>query len=69
MLYEIHYEGGPEHGRMTYAFRPYFRLKHPDNAIYQAEMEGNQPVMEWVDDDTRAFMLRFVGYWPEVPDL
>jgi hypothetical protein len=66
MIYELHYVGGPEDGRMTFALRPYFRMQHPDNAVYQAEMEGKGPVMAWVDDDTRAITLHFEGYWPEV---
>jgi hypothetical protein len=68
MLYEIHYVGGPDDGSMTYAFHPYFRMKHPNHAVYQAEMEGKHPVMEWVDDETRAITLYFLGYWPEVKD-
>jgi hypothetical protein len=68
LVYQLHYVGGPDDGRMCFAFRPYFRMRHPDNAIYQAEMEGGQPAMEWVDDETRAITLHFLGYWPEVPD-
>ena len=66
-IYELHYSGGPDDGRMTLAFRPYFRMKHPDNAVYQAEMDGDQPLMEWVDDETRAIRLYFEGYSPDVP--
>jgi hypothetical protein len=66
MLYEIHYVGGPDNGRTAYAFRPYFRMRHPDNAVYQAEMDGNEPLMDWVDDETRAITLYFEGYWPDV---
>jgi hypothetical protein len=29
-------------------------------------MHGDQPLMEWVDDDTRAITLHFLGYWPQV---
>ena len=73
MIYEIHYVGGPNDGQMAFAIRPYFRMKHHDNAVYQAEMEGEGagaganggPVMDWVDDDTRAITLHFVGFWPE----
>jgi hypothetical protein len=43
-------------------------MRHPDNAVYQAEMEGDQSVLESVDDDTRAITLYFEGYWPEVSD-
>jgi hypothetical protein len=68
MIYEIHYIGGPEDGHMAYALRPYFQMRHPDNAVYQAEMEGNQPVLEWVDDKTRAITLYFAGYGPEGRD-
>jgi len=68
MIYELHYVGGPEHGRMAYAIRPYFRMRHPDGAVYQAEMDGEQPVTEWVDDDTRAIALHFAGYEPEAGD-
>ena len=66
MIYELHYVGGPEDGHMVYAFRPYFCMRHPDNAVYRAEMDGDGPALEWVDDDTRAITLRFEGYWPEV---
>jgi hypothetical protein len=67
LIYEIPYVGGPADGQRAYAIRPYFRMRHPDNAVYQAEMEGQQPRMEWVDDQTRAITLHFEGYWPEVP--
>jgi hypothetical protein len=52
---------------MAFAFRPYFPMKHPDNAVYQAKMDGNQPAMEWMDDETRAITLHFEGYWPDAP--
>jgi hypothetical protein len=67
LIYQLYYRGGPDDGRMAYAFRPYFRMKHPDNAVYQAEMDGDQPAMEWVDDETRAITMYFEGYWPEAP--
>jgi hypothetical protein len=57
--------GGPGDGQTAFAFRPYFRIKHPDHAIHQPEMVGDQPVMEWVDDDTRALTLHFPGCWPQ----
>jgi hypothetical protein len=60
MLYEIHHVGDPADSEMSYAMRPYFRMKHPDHAVYQAEMQGKEPVMTWVDDDTRAITLYFV---------
>jgi len=68
MLYELHHVGGPADGEMTFAFHPYFRMRHPNKAVYQAKMDGSQPVMEWIDDDSRAITLYFEGYWPEAPD-
>jgi hypothetical protein len=68
MIYELHHVGGPADGEMTYAIRPYFRLKHPDKAVYQARMEGGHPIIDWVDDETRSITMYFEGFWPAVPD-